>query len=68
LNPDGAVKWTLETNGPISATPLLAEDGTPSREGRLRYQFSFDSSPTLAPAGTLYAASRTGEIAAFSTP
>jgi outer membrane protein assembly factor BamB len=82
LNPDGSVKWTLETNGPISATPVLAEDGTiyvlnsaallaVSAEGKLIAKAPFtgggNSSPTLAPDGTLYAASRTGEIVAFST-
>jgi len=28
LNPDGSLKWSYETGGPIYSTPVVAEDGT----------------------------------------
>jgi hypothetical protein len=65
LNPDGAVKWTLETNGPISATPLLAEDGTILRAqprgtlGRVGRR-KIDSEGSLHGRGQFFADTRTG--------
>jgi outer membrane protein assembly factor BamB len=71
----------LDTGGPISATPVLAQDETiyvvnasalvaVSSEGKLlgkgRESGLVDASPTLAPDGTVYVAWRDGRIAAFA--
>jgi outer membrane protein assembly factor BamB len=81
LNPDGGVRWDQELSGePISATPILAQDDTiyvatttavvaVSTEGRLLAEAAAnggESSPTVAPDGTVYIASRDGKIAALA--
>ncbi len=81
LNPDGTQKWLLETGGRMTATPILAADGTllllaadallaVSPEGKLLGKSSVaggSASPTLAPDGTLYVATNQGWIIAFTT-
>ena len=81
FTPEGERRWVLDTGGPISATPVLAQDETiyvvnatapvaVSSEGKLlgkgRESGLVDSSPTLAPDGTVYVAWRDGRIAAFA--
>jgi outer membrane protein assembly factor BamB len=81
LNPDGTQKWATETGAEIVATPLLATDETIyvlngsglvtlSPQGKIVERIplagGFQSSPTLAPDGTLYVASHAGKIVAFA--
>jgi len=82
LHPDGTQKWAANFNGgSIAATPMLAEDNTVyvvngnalvavSPEGEVLasapIQGGAESSPTLAPDGTVYIASRDRKILAFA--
>jgi outer membrane protein assembly factor BamB len=81
LRPDGTQKWELDTGGPISVTPVLAEDETVyvlggstllavSPEGKLLEKAAVgegvEGSPTLAADGTLYIGGRDGKIVAFA--
>jgi outer membrane protein assembly factor BamB len=81
LNPDGTQKWATDTGAPIGATPMLTADETiyvvngtglvaVSPEGKILERAaiagSLESSPTLAPDGTVYVTSREGKIVAFA--
>ena len=81
LNADGTQKWAVDTGALIAATPVLAADETiyvvngaglveVSSDGKVLGKVAIsgglESSPTLAPDGTLYLASRSGELVAFA--
>ena len=77
----GTTKWTLSLQSPLRATPVLAQDGTifvldgrdlsaVSSDGHLLSKVEIgpggESSPTLAPDGTVYVATYDGKVIAFA--
>ena len=81
LDAFGTTKWSLALDGPILATPALAEDGTifvvngrnlsaVSADGKLVSQVIIgpgtESSPTLAPDGTVYVATYDAKVIAYT--
>ncbi|HEY1471776.1 MAG TPA: PQQ-binding-like beta-propeller repeat protein [Candidatus Acidoferrum sp.] len=81
LDSFGTTKWSLALDGPIPATPVLAEDGTIfvmhgrflsaiSPDGKVLSQVIIgsgaQSSPTLAPDGTVYVATYDAKVIAYT--
>lgn len=77
----GTTKWSLDLDGPIIATPAIAEDGTIfvmhgrflstiSPDGKILSQVIIgtgaQSSPTLAPDGTVYVATYDAKVIAYT--
>jgi outer membrane protein assembly factor BamB len=77
----GTTKWSLALDGPIPATPALAQDGTifvmhgrflsaVSPDGKILSQVIIgsgaQSSPTLAPDGTVYVATYDAKVIAYT--
>lgn len=77
----GITKWSLALDGPILATPVLAEDGTIfvvhgrflsaiSSDGKVLAQVIIgsgaQSSPTIAPDGTVYVATYDAKVIAYT--
>lgn len=80
LDSQGTKKWDLDLHGTISATPLLAGDGTiflianrnlyaVSPSGKVLAQvdvWGAASSPTISPDGTIYILNSWGTLAAYA--